>query len=136
MSLLELFFSFCVTFLEHFVVVVILESFSKVILKFPQVGLEIASRPLSGVELHRKFRLLFDHLLLVFSLLHSQLLVLIFHNGNLSSQDELLALDFERLLLEFLLSAVELSPHQRILSLEQLDVLVRGLVVVVQTANA
>ena len=75
------------------------------------------------------------HLLIEVSLLLLKLLSLFLDNLELGVEDELLALDLERLLLQLVECSVEVTLHLRILGLEQADVLVAGLVIVVQTAD-
>ena len=60
---------------------------------------------------------------------------LLFEDFYLGVQHELLPLDFETLLGQVIDLLVKVSPHLPILVLEQADVLVTGLVVVVETAN-
>lgn len=65
-----------------------------------------------------------------------QFLSLLLDNLDLSVENEFLAFDFEGLLVEVVDLFVEVSLHLGILAFEQTDMLVRCLVVVVQTANA
>ena len=65
-----------------------------------------------------------------------ELLSLLLDNFDLSIEDKLLAFDFERLLVQIVDLFVEVSLHLRILAFKQADMLVRCLVVIVQTANA
>lgn len=78
---------------------------------------------------------LVSHILIEVSFLLLELLSLFLDNLELRVEDELLALDLERLLLELIECPVEVALHLRILILEQADVLVAGLVVVVQTTD-
>ena len=65
-----------------------------------------------------------------------ELVGLLLDDFYLSIEDELLSLNFECLLLQVNKSLVEVSAHLAILVLQKTDVLVRGLLVVVEAADA
>ena len=78
------------------------------------------------------------HLLTIteLTLLILESLRLLLDDLDLSIEDELLPLDLQRLLAQILQISVEVALHLRILRLEQADVLVTGLIIVVQATNA
>ena len=65
-----------------------------------------------------------------------ELVSLFLDDFYLSIENELLSLDFESLLLQVNESLVEVSAHLAVLVLQKTDVLVRGLLVVVEAADA
>ena len=63
-----------------------------------------------------------------------QFICLFLDDFNLSIQHELLAFDLESLLCQVLQLSVKVTTHLRVLCLQQVDVLVTGLLIIVQTA--
>ena len=65
-----------------------------------------------------------------------ELVSLLLDDFYLSIEDEFLSLDFESLLLQVNESLVKITAHLAVLVLQETNVLVRGLLVVVEAANA
>lgn len=98
----------------------------------------VKGRRLLDVFIDHGFKLILIalHLLRRLILLLLELLGLLLDNLGLSVQNELLSFDLERLFAQLVELPVKVSPHLRVLCLEQADVLMTALVIVVETADA
>ena len=85
---------------------------------------------------HRKLTLLFAHSLREIVLTTLQLLRLLLYDLELGIEHKLLPFDLKALFCHLLKISIEVAPHLRILVFQEADVLVRGLIVIVEAANA
>ena len=74
---------------------------------------------------------LISHHIVVFTLIVLQFCGLLFHDLELGIKHELLALNLERLLLQFSDVSIEITLHLSVLRLKQANMLMAGLVIIV-----
>ena len=136
MSRSQLRLALLLAILQHLVVVVFVTRAQNVRFECAKFTFEITSLRSRVSHFAVQFLQVDLHLGGVFVFLVAQILVLLLHDLNLGIEDELLPLDLQLRLGLLLNYAFKLAAHLLVLRLEQVNVLVGGLVVVVERANA